>query len=103
MSKLVLTIDGANFSDMEGFYNEIDRVLTKDLDWNTGHNLNAFNDLLRGGFGVHDYEEPFKLIWLNSAKSKVDFQRSFPGEPTSMFEELIAIIREHQHIELTLT
>ncbi len=37
---------------MEGFYDEIDRVLTKDLDWKTGHNLNALNDLLRGGFGV---------------------------------------------------
>ena len=72
MAKLVLTIDGLNFSDLEGFYDEIDRVLTKDLDWKTGHNLNAFNDLLRGGFGVHDYEEPFILIWKNSAKSKLE-------------------------------
>ena len=42
-------LDGNNFSDMEGFYDEIDKLLTKNLQWKTGHNLNAFNDLLRGG------------------------------------------------------
>lgn len=65
-------LDGNNFSDMEGFYDEIDRLLTKDLKWQTGHNLNAFNDLLRGGFGVHEYEEPITIRWVNYAKSKKD-------------------------------
>ncbi|MEZ3434875.1 MAG: barstar family protein [Lachnospiraceae bacterium] len=63
------TIDGNNFSDLEGFYDEIDKILTKDLEWKTGHNLDAYNDLLRGGFGVHD-EEPIVLKWLNYKKSK---------------------------------
>lgn len=63
-------IDADNFSDLEGFYNEIDRLLTKDLSWKTGHNLDAFNDLLRGGFGVHKYGEPITLIWKNFKKSK---------------------------------
>ena len=35
-------LDGNNFSDMEGFYDEIDKLLTKNLQWKTGHNLNAF-------------------------------------------------------------
>lgn len=65
-------LDGNNFSDMEGFYDEIDRLLTKDLKWQTGHNLDAFNDLLRGGFGVHEYEEPITIRWVNYAKSKKD-------------------------------
>jgi RNAse (barnase) inhibitor barstar len=43
-----ILIDGNNFDDLEGFYCEIDRVLTKDLTWKTGHNLNAFNDILVG-------------------------------------------------------
>jgi RNAse (barnase) inhibitor barstar len=43
-----ITIDGNNFSNEEEFYTEIDKLLTKDLSWKTGHNLNAFNDLLRG-------------------------------------------------------
>lgn len=64
------TIDGNRFSDLEGFYSEIDKILTKNLDWKTGHNLNAYNDLLRGGFGVHEYGEPIVLKWLNYEKSK---------------------------------
>ena len=40
------TIDGNNFSDLEGFYDEIDKILTKDLEWKTGHNLDAYNDFL---------------------------------------------------------
>ena len=59
-----IIINGNNFSDLEGFYSEIDRILTKDLDWKTGHNLNAFNDLLRGGFGVHQYEEDRRYVCL---------------------------------------
>ena len=70
--KKEIIINGNNFSNLEEFYNEIDRVLTKELDFKTGHNLNAFNDLLRGGFGVHEYDEPIHLKWENSQKSKLD-------------------------------
>lgn len=63
-------IDGSKFNDLEGFYCEIDKLLTKDLTWKTGHNLDAFNDLLRGGFGVHEYGEPILLRWINFEKSK---------------------------------
>lgn len=63
-------IDGNHFSDLDGFYTEIDNILTKNLDWKTGHNLNAYNDLLTGGFGVHEYEEPIVLKWLHYEKSK---------------------------------
>ena len=55
MNKHTITIHGDKFSDLETFYDEIDNVLTKDLNWQTGHNLNAFNDLRRGGFGVYEY------------------------------------------------
>ena len=63
MIKKQIFIEGKNIRNLESFFVETDRVLTKDLDWETGHNLNAFNDLLYGGFGVHDYEEPIELIW----------------------------------------
>lgn len=66
-----IVIDGNNFDDLEGFYCEIENVLTKNLTWKTGHNLNAFNDLLRGGFGVHEYGEPILLRWINFEKSRV--------------------------------
>ncbi|QIB69431.1 Barstar (barnase inhibitor) [Aminipila butyrica] len=63
-------IDGNNFSNLDGFFCEIDKLLTKNLDWKTGHNFNAFNDLLRGDFGAHSYEEPILLKWINYNKSK---------------------------------
>ena len=66
----VFVLDGNNFSDMEGFYNEIDKLLTKDLGWKTGHNLYAFNDLLRGGFGTHEYGDSITIQWKNYNKSK---------------------------------
>lgn len=68
-----IIINGNNFSSLAEFYNEIDKVLTNNLDWQTGHNLNAFNDILRGGFGVHEYDEDIIIEWINSEKSKQDF------------------------------
>ena len=59
-------IDGERFSSLEEFYEEISRVLIPNAKW--GHNLDAFNDILRGGFGTPD--EGFFLIWENSAVSK---------------------------------
>ena len=92
MENKILTIDGNNFSDLETFYVEIDRVFTKDLNFQTGHNLDAFNDILSGDFGVFDYTEKIKLIWINFEKSKIDLGR----EPMAA---IIEIINGHPHIE----
>lgn len=77
LSVKTFVLDGNNFCDIEGFYSEIDKILTKDLDFKTGHNLNAYNDLLRGGFGMHEYEEPIVLQWLNFEKSKRELGDEF--------------------------
>ena len=49
-------IDGKNFSTLEEFYDEISRVLIPGAQW--GRNLDAFNDILRGGFGTPDSQVP---------------------------------------------
>jgi len=90
-------INGDNFSDAEGFYNEIDKVLTSELDWKTGHNLDAFNDLLRGGFGVQEYEEPMQLVWTNSTKSKNELNDNWDSK--TIYQSIIEIITDHKHIE----
>ncbi len=59
-------INGEHFSTLEEFYEEISRVLVPDAGW--GHNLDAFNDILRGGFGTPD--NGFILIWENSQLSR---------------------------------
>jgi len=125
--KKTIIINGENFSNLESFYDEIDRVLTKGLDWETGHNLDAFNDLLWGGFGVYEYEEPIILIWKNISKSKTDLgleptrkwyeqkltenkgknQQYFKdllkelieNNGQTLFDVILEIISEHKHIE----
>lgn len=92
--KQTIVINGSNFSDLEGFYDEADNVFTKDLSWKTGHNLDAFNDLLRGGFGVYEYEEPVKLTWTNFSNSKATLGQE-------LIDILVAIITDHDHIEFT--
>lgn len=63
-------LDGNKFSTIEEFHSEIDRLMTKDLEWKTGHNWSAFNDLLRGGFGAHELGEEIVIKWINYEKSK---------------------------------
>lgn len=43
-------IDGSRFSTLEEFFDEISQVLIPGVFW--GHNLDGFNDILRGGFGT---------------------------------------------------
>jgi hypothetical protein len=61
----VLVIDGANFSDFDGFAREFSRLL---YNYTWRGNLDAFNDLLRGGFGTP--ENGWVLRWLNSESSR---------------------------------
>jgi hypothetical protein len=64
--KPVYEIDGSQFATLEGFFEEVSRVLVPSARW--GHNLDAFNDILRGGFGTR--EGGFVLQWKNSAISR---------------------------------
>ncbi|RPE13433.1 Barstar (barnase inhibitor) [Chitinophaga lutea] len=97
MNKRIITLDGNNFSDLAGFYDEVENVLTKDLTWTTGRNFNAFNDLLRGGFGVHEPGEQIMLVWKNSAKSKADL--NIPCDGTTVYHVLTDFIKAHWFIE----
>lgn len=64
--KPILSIDGSRFKTLDEFYDEIsDRVIPGAI-W--GRNLDAFNDILRGGFGTPD--EGFTLIWENHKLSR---------------------------------
>ena len=41
-----------------------------DENWKIGQSLDAFNDLLYGGFGAIKSREPIELIWSNSEESR---------------------------------
>lgn len=131
MEKKQIIIEGNRFNNIKEFYTEIDRTLTKDLTWKAGHNLDAFNDLLHGGFGVHEYGEEIIIIWNNTDKSKKDLgydatikyyeemlkrchptnkdrvnnllKDSINGNGDTLFDIIIEIIKDHEQIQLILT
>lgn len=114
----VLVIDGARFSDLDGFAREFSRLLCH-YTWRG--NLDAFNDLLRGGFGTP--EGGWVLRWRNSELSRAALgyeattrrleqllltchpsNRSAAAarissarrrEGPTLFDEIVEIIREH--------
>jgi RNAse (barnase) inhibitor barstar len=119
MQKQALQIDGNNFSTLEGFFQEVSERLIPSAWW--GHNLDAFNDILRGGFGTP--EKGFLLCWKNHQRSRATLgheetvrqlqkrlERCHPlnipaveallfeaqrGEGPTVFDWLIEIIRTH--------
>ena len=68
--------------------------MTSGLNWKIGQNLNAFNDVLYGGFGVDEVDKKRILKWHRSEKSKSELK---------CFDQIIEIIKEHENIELQLT
>jgi RNAse (barnase) inhibitor barstar len=120
------TIDGADFTTIDEFYDEVGKVLVPEFAW--GKNLDAFNDILYGDFGGPD--PPYKLIWKNSERSRValghaetarylkgNLQHVSPaskawvsdklkqaerGLGQTLFDELVEIIRGHDDIILVL-
>src|SRR3954451_5501281 len=66
MATAVYEIDGCDFSTLQEFFDVISRVLVPGAEW--GHNLDAFNDILRGGFGTP--EGGFVLRWMHSDLSR---------------------------------
>ena len=112
-------IDGRRFSTLEDFFKEIGNVLIPNVSW--GRNLDAFNDILRGGFGTP--EEGFRSRWTNHAESRrrlgygetvrqlqgrlqqsqreersaalLELERALRNEGPTVFEWLVDIIRQH--------
>jgi len=65
-SKRELRINGSEFSTLEGFYDQVSLHIIPGAEW--GRNLDAFNDILRGGFGTPD--EGFVFCWDNHEISR---------------------------------
>lgn len=114
----VLVVDGTRFSDLDGFARELSRLLSG-YTWRG--NLDALDDVLRGGFGTP--EGGWVLRWVASETSRAALghpetarrlERILPaahpsnraalearldearrGEGPTLFDEIVAIIREH--------
>ena len=112
-------LDGAEFSSLEEFASHFSHIVLADDPWNG--NLDAFNDILRGGFGTP--EEGFVIHWKNSALSRerlgysetirqlkkrletchpanrervtAELETASRHEGTTVFDWLIEIIKDH--------
>ena len=127
MAKTII-IDGNNIYDIPSFYDEINRVFMKNEDWELGPSLDAFNDLLYGGFGGIARDELIHLIWKNCEKNRKElgpeltkmyyrnklkshqFDTGFVqkklselknGTGKTYFEIILEIIGEHPNIQLS--
>jgi len=78
------TIDGVEFSTLDEFAKLFSSRVLQTHIWHG--NLDAFNDILRGGFGTP--EQGFILIWKNHKAS-----RRRLGD--NLFDTLVEIIRTH--------
>ncbi len=65
-------IEGNNIVDIPSFYREINRVFMHGENWEIGQSLDAFNDMLYGGFGIIQGSDTIRFIWKNFKKNKMD-------------------------------
>jgi len=121
-------INGGYISGISTFYQEINRVFMQDENWKISESLDAFNDLLYGGFGAIKGEETNTVIWKNmevtrnalgyEATRKYYLNKLLPNSPfnkehfrikldelesgkgKTYFDIILEIIAEHSNINL---
>ncbi len=112
-------IDGRRFSTLEDFFKEVSNALVPSVSW--ARNLDAFDDLLRGGFGTPG--EGFRIRWTHHAESRrrlgygetvrqlqsrlqrshptdrsgvlLDLEQALRNQGPTVFEWLIEVIQRH--------
>jgi len=91
-----IVIDGDTFSTLGGFYACVsDRLGTP--DGRAIRSLDAFNDLLRGGFGKTEAGESLRIRWLRSDKSREDL--GYPAT-AEYYEKLLERVHPSNREEL---
>lgn len=126
MNKRIYILNGNNFSNLEEFWEEIGYVLMEVRNAHWGRNLDAFHDILCGGWGTPD--DGFILVWEKSnlsrerlgypetvrqlekrlqtchptgreiTRTKIELAKQNKGN--TVFDWLVEIIKEEQSVEL---
>ncbi len=123
-----LTIVGKDIHNISSFYAEINRVFMSEENWKLGENLDALDDMLRGGYGAIRGYPCVKLVWkdIGVARSSLGLEatRTYlraklerpdlynvdwindqisaleAGTGQTYFEIILEIIAGHQSIEI---
>ena len=72
--------DGYAMKDRCTFFEDAAGMMTLGIDFVPGYNLDAFTDLLRGGFGMHAYGETIRIIWVGLDRSRHLLGEDFTGK-----------------------
>ena len=67
-----LVLDGHRIHDIPSFYDEVNRVFMQGVGFTLAPSLDAFNDMLYGGYGAISGNEPVRLRWLNFEGNRKD-------------------------------
>lgn len=78
-----------HLTSLDDFYNVIEMLFLKDSDLVFGRNLDAFNDVLYGGFGSFWENEDIQIIWESFENSKKNIKE------IDVIEDIIA---SYEHI-----
>ena len=82
-------IDGRDIHTMNDFYDQVGQKLTCRNNFKMNHSMNAFNELLWGGFGIHEYGEPLHIVWIFSEKCRQAIGSKY-------FDKIISVIENHE-------
>ena len=63
-------IEGSEIHDKDSLFEQFCMNMTDDLGFETGHTLDALADILRGGFGMHEYGEQISILWEDFEMSR---------------------------------
>ena len=72
-----IIIEGSKITDKASLYEEFNQKLMPNEDWKMGESLDAFNDVLYGGFGEIVGNEAVQIIWKNFDENKNLFGYEF--------------------------
>ncbi|GAB3746972.1 barstar family protein [Spirosoma pomorum] len=101
-------IEGNVINDIASFYEEINRVFMADESWLIAQSLDAFGDLLYGGYGALQGAESVEIIWhhMDHSRQALGYQttRDYyldklrPGSPYNqkLFQEKLAALERGQ-------
>lgn len=123
-----IEIEGNTINDITSFYKEINRAFMLGESWLIGQSLDAFNDLLFGGYGALQGAQSVKLVWrhMDHCRKALGYQttRDYyleklkPGSPynkklfteklvaldngsdETYFDSIMSIIAQHPRINV---
>ena len=73
-----IILEGKDIVDIPSFYTQINAQLMQGEDWSLGESLDAFNDLLYGGFGAAKDADLLEIEWHD-----IDISRKHLGIETT--------------------